>query len=371
MSGAAGPEPKRQPWLHSLPFDLSLILAPALLATIVAWVLGMHGEAGAEESIWAWALLVIGVDVAHVYSTLYRVYFDAAERRRRQTLYTLTPLLCWVLAVMVHSAAGDLWFWRALAYLAVFHFVRQQYGFAMLYRRREAPAPWERRFDGLTVYAATLYPLVFWHTSSPRQFAWFLQGDFLQVDAPGLERAAWVAYAAILGAYVAKELVAAIRRRWINVPKNLVVAGTAVSWYVGIVAFDGDLTFTVTNVVAHGVPYVALVWVFGRRGGRIGRPDDGPAIPARRADSAWWFWPAAVPAFVGLLVVLAYLEEGLWDAFVWREHAELFPLFTRLPHLPPGSLMHLVVPLLAVPQMTHYVLDGFIWRRRALTTQRL
>jgi hypothetical protein len=30
----------------------------------------------------------------------------------------------------------------------------------------------------------------------------------------------------------------------------------------------------------------------------------------------------------------------------------------------PALLMWLV-PLLALPQSTHYVLDGFIWRRRA------
>jgi hypothetical protein len=29
-----------------------------------------------------------------------------------------------------------------------------------------------------------------------------------------------------------------------------------------------------------------------------------------------------------------------------------------------GSLQLILVPLLAVPQFTHYILDGFIWRRR-------
>jgi len=27
-----------------------------------------------------------------------------------------------------------------------------------------------------------------------------------------------------------------------------------------------------------------------------------------------------VSAFVGLALLLAYLEEGAWDALVWREH---------------------------------------------------
>ena len=52
-------------------------------------------------------------------------------------------------------------FWRALAYLAVFHFIRQQYGWVMLYRVRGGERGRAGRWlDGATVYAATLYPLI-------------------------------------------------------------------------------------------------------------------------------------------------------------------------------------------------------------------
>ena len=37
---------------------------------------------------------------------------------------------------MALYSRGELVFWRALAYLAVFHFVRQQYGWMALYRAR-------------------------------------------------------------------------------------------------------------------------------------------------------------------------------------------------------------------------------------------
>ncbi len=81
-------------------------------------------------------LLVVGVDVAHVYGTLYRTYLDPAEFRRRRSLYVLAPLLGWLAFAALYSL-GAMVFWRALAYLAVFHFVRQQYGFMMLYGRPE------------------------------------------------------------------------------------------------------------------------------------------------------------------------------------------------------------------------------------------
>ena len=61
------------------------------------------------------------------------------------------------------------------------------------------------------------------------------------------------------------------------------------------------------------------------------------------------------------LLVAAWLEEWGWDRLVWHERAALFPG----PALLPGpEALALLVPLLALPQATHYVLDAWIWRVR-------
>ena len=75
----------------------------------------------------------------HVYGTLFQTYLDPVRRRERRTLLWVAPLAYYAAGVAMHSAGG-LWFWRALAYLAVFHFIRQQYGGLRLYARRESPA---------------------------------------------------------------------------------------------------------------------------------------------------------------------------------------------------------------------------------------
>ena len=68
--------------------------------------------------------------------------------------------------------------------------------------------------------------------------------------------------------------------------------------------------------------------------------------------------------FVLVLVVFASFEEGLWDGLVWKENATLFKPFTFLPQIEERNLLTLIVPLLALPQATHYILDGFIWRKQ-------
>ncbi len=346
----------KQPWIHSLPLDGAFILAPAFLVTGLVLALGDRVEAIAETPPILWLLLIVGVDVGHVWSTVFRTYLDRKELRARQALYVMTPLVGLVLGVVLYRL-GDLVFWRVLAYLAAFHFVRQQYGFVMIYRRAEAgDPPWAKWLDQALIYAATLYPLIAWHCQ-PRQFDWFVAGDFLAFDAPAVASATGWLYVALILAYGLKEIRFALARRCLNLPKNLMLLGTGLSWYVGILVFDNDLAFTATNVIAHGVPYLALIWIYGRNQQQLEQDRSDFLLPVRTL-----FTRAGVLLFVAALFLIAYLEEGLWDGLVWRDHAELFPAFSALPALDDPTLLSWLVPLLALPQITHYLLDAFIWR---------
>lgn len=345
----------RQPWIYSARVDGPFILAPALVTTLMVLVLAPQLHHLTTLPPWLWGLLVVGIDVAHVYATLYRTYADPAELRARPMLYLLTPLLCWLGGVLLYSIDA-LWFWRGLAYFAVFHFVRQQYGFMMIYARQEQVPAWARRLDKITIYAATLFPLLFWHTHLPRQFDWFIAGDFVAIPLPWLALLDATIYGGLLMAYAAKEIRFSRLQRRFNLPKNLLLLGTALSWGVGIVVFNNDLAFTALNVVAHGIPYIALIWIYCRNRAQLARE---PQPPLR-----FLFRPLLLPLFVVSLVVLAYGEEGLWDGLVWRDHATLFPFFQQLPRLTDPSTLSWLVPLLALPQSTHYALDAFIWRLR-------
>ena len=118
-------------WLVSARFDLGLLIGPALLAAFIALIL----PAGVEVGPLGFLVLVVGIDVAHVWATLWRTLFDPGERRRLAPWLIALPFACAVVAMMLHGVSPPL-FWTAMAYLAVFHFIRQQLGFGMLYRAR-------------------------------------------------------------------------------------------------------------------------------------------------------------------------------------------------------------------------------------------
>jgi hypothetical protein len=247
-----------------------------------------------------------------------------------------------------------MWFWRALAYLAVFHFVRQQYGWVALYRaRKHEHGKLGFWIDTAAIYLATIFPLIYWHSNLPREFWWFLPNDFAAMPyftVRIVEPIYWV----VLSVYAARSLYRWIVLREVNPGKDIVVATTAICWYAGIVAYNSDYAFTVTNVIIHGVPYFALVYWYAR---------------SRRTETnskTYRLLSSNFAVFLLTLWLLAYVEELFWHRGVWRDRAWLFGSAWDVQ-----TLKVLLVPLLALPQFTHYFLDGFIWRRKSNPNFRL
>ncbi len=339
-------------WLFSRSIDLTVFLGSAVLSLVLLAVGSQLGVLDGDSPEWTWVSAVLFIDVAHVWSTSFRVYFDKEEFKRRFWLYLLVPVFGYALGVALYSE-GDLLFWKVLAAIAVFHFVRQQYGWVALYRRKLGETDrltwW---IDAAAVYLASIYPLVFWMTSLPRSFEWFVQNDFISLPKM-TETILFPVYVLALISYFAKSIYQYFRHGFLNIGKDIVVATTAFCWYLGIVYFNSDYAFTVTNIIIHGVPYFALIYFYAR---------------FRRESTSGVYRTLSQNIFIFLatLWALAYIEEIFWHRGVWHEKQWLF-----------GSdwdwqtLKVYLVPLLALPQLTHYVLDGFIWRRGSGTDFRL
>lgn len=336
------------PWGDALAFGAPIVAAVG----IVAWA-ASNGALHADLPPWLFVVLVVACDVGHVWSTVFRTYLDPEERARRPGLLAGVPIVCFGVGFALHAAEPDgRLFWRVLAYVAAFHFVRQQWGWmAYAGRRAGERARLDVHLDRAAIYAATVFPLLWWHAHLPRQFDWFVAGDFVGGLPRGAADVAHVLHFVILGVWCARQAWLFATRRGANLAKALVLGTTWIAWYGGIVVLDSDVAFTATNVLAHGVPYFVLVHRWG-----------GARWAGTGAGWGWLFRPRAWIAFVGVLAAVAYVEEAAWDRLVWHDHATLFPFGAlRVP----GAVLDVVVPLLALPQATHYVLDAFLWRTGA------
>jgi hypothetical protein len=350
------------PWLWSPGFDGLVFAGSAGLALLLVALGRVLGFGGGELPEWGFVAFILCVDVAHVYSTLFRTYFDGQEIRTHRLRYFGVPICAYGVGVGLYLS-GPLNFWRILAYLAVFHFVRQQVGWVSVYRARAGNSQrLDAVLDGAATYAAALYPLLEWHAHLDRtRFDWFVRGDFVDVSAWAAQALpfARVAWLALLVAFSCRQLQLAIKTRIVQLGKILIVGTTAAIWYIGIVATNSDFDFTITNVVAHGVPYLALLYRYGRERRRDQPQALGSGLLA-----------GGLLAFLASIVALAFVEELVWDRWIWKERAWLFGTSEReLTNLALAAL----VPLLALPQTVHYLLDGFLWRRadtRRIAAQR-
>ncbi len=348
-------------WILGPRADVAIFTGPILAAMGLIYYAHGRGILHDEMPVWMFAVLIVACDVAHVYATAFRVYLDPERFKARPGLFLGAPIACFAVGVTLYSMGPEV-FWRVLAYLAVWHFVRQQWGWVAYARAKAGEGDVDRRLDQLTIYSVTLYPIVYWHTHLPRSFDWFLAGDFAAVPG-GLgawaHGAAAAAHWAVVAAFAARQVHRLATGLGVNWAKLQIVAATWVAWYVGIVALNSDIAFTALNVLSHGVPYLAVVWsierTYAARGTRDG---DAPA----RAWAAKWFQPRLALLLLGALMLVGYGEEWLWHGLVWNDLDQLFPRAWE------GALsagwLSLLVPLLAMPQATHYVLDGWLWKRR-------
>ena len=237
-------------WLFGRGLDLLGLLAPVWLAWIILFCL--PNAESTEVPEWVWVFLVLGVDVGHVWSSLFRSYGSKSEFRQHRTRFIVTPIALLAIALGL-LWMSELWFWRIMAYLAVFHFIRQQYGFTALYRIRESK-----------------------------------------------------------------------RKDTVSIGKILWVMTTAFNWFGGIVWFNSDLIFTVSNVVAHGIPYLVLIWFYRREKARIDQqPNFRPLV-----------WVAQL---VFTILLLATFEEWFWDMLVWQDHSVFFQAIAPFPWVPPET----------------------------------
>ena len=344
----------KQPWIKSKYFDLSFIIGPSFVPVIIVIFLHSFSLLPDETNLIDWLLLVVFIDVAHVWSTLYKTYLNPGTLKRNQDLFFYVPLICWVLGAMVYSIKA-LFFWKLLAYLAVFHFIRQQYGFFMIYTKDTIyKEKWHQKIDKLIIYQTTIVPMIHWHVHYPKNFKWFISNDFFKLDFPIIENLSWIIYGITIILYLVKEK----NNGQFNLPKNLFLLGTALSWFLGIVIFNGDWAFTMINIVSHGIPYIALIW---------SNSLDKQTIQTE-SMALKFIWNKnnikRLAIFICLILTIAYIEEGLWDSLVWKDHSVLFPFLTDIPKMESKNVFAWLIPLLSVPQAAHYVLDGFIWKSK-------
>ncbi|MBC7464583.1 MAG: hypothetical protein H7256_01200 [Bdellovibrio sp.] len=328
--------------IFSSKIDTLLITTIGLTSTLFALVVA-HAFKFNEVTPLMWLLLVVGIDVSHVYSTLYRTYFSSTVSPALKPFLTLIPIICFCVAFFA-ALRSTSFFWTVLVYVAIFHFSRQQIGFLRLFTDVQGRKTKLHRLNEISINAWTLGSILIWHLQGPKTFQWFVADDFMFMQSLKVTEP-FIKYFILLSFVVVMAInLRAFAQKQVSKQVVLVLLSTFVSWYVPIVILNSDFVFTFANVVSHGIPYLVLVY-------------------SREVKQNTSF--NRLHIFISVLIFFAFVEEALWDGFIWRDHAQFFESFYFLPQLADGSFVKaFFLAVLIAPQLIHYVLDGFIWKKK-------
>lgn len=356
-------------WIFNKKIDLLVLGLPVWLTWV--WCFSMSDSLlNANIPLWMWVSIILLCDVSHVWSTIFRTYLDKEEFQLHRKALTFTPIIVFAIVFIVCSISPTV-FWRIMAYLALFHFIKQQYGFFAIYSRKYGVKQVKRIFKDKTIlYFSMVYPVLHWHFVYTGKFNWFVDNDFLNLkvglryltgnenfEVASLFEVLNYVYFIILIGWLIEDL------RWYKKNQEPIAYGkiiwlltTAFNWYLGIVYFNSDVAFTITNCIAHGIPYLTLVFFYVERKKEI----------KENRLFKWNRWAIAISFMLLIILVLAHLEEYSWDMFINRdsEKGNYFQSLFTYPFelLKTPVFQAIVVALLSIPQITHYIIDGVIWK---------
>ena len=93
-----------QPWIHKAKTDLTFIIGPSFFVLAIIFIFQDYITQIEENySFYTWLLLIVFIDVAHVYATLFKTYFVKEEFQKQKKRLILLPLICFVTGIVLFS----------------------------------------------------------------------------------------------------------------------------------------------------------------------------------------------------------------------------------------------------------------------------
>jgi hypothetical protein len=314
-------------WIVSRSVDLSLIIGSAL-AGYVYLLLFIAVHVKISYLWWFWS---VGFDGTHIFGTASRTYFDSEARARHRKLLLGSLLFFFSLGPLMVLAGLKGYLALLVGVWAYYHVIRQHYGFMVLYKVKNRDLrPLDNALDRVFIGVMLVFP------PFHRFFLHHPEELGLRFSFPRAEPVLWTVATATAALYLARQIVRYRAGDSLDVPKQLLLAAIIPLHWLTFAYMSWQAAVPTVTIV-HNLQYHAIVWFHNRN------RYSGPAGGQRHGR---------IPAAVGRSL-LAYAAAGL-----------VFSLAYRVPGFQLGQLSDLAFGFFCGFGLTHYYLDGRIWRVR-------
>jgi hypothetical protein len=323
----------RKGWIFSARTDLLVFWLPVFAAYFFQIIFRGRQPDQIEQMNFVLGLAIF--DAGHVLSTagpVYRRHLEGKVSRLMKGFFVVSALL-----IASYAYSRQLFF-AIVAPFAVYHVMKQQYGWLMYSRRKFGePAQEGRKWDQLLIWTLLLVPVLWWLSPmSAAEKYYYMRGDFVFTIPAAVAQVALGFYGIVIAAYAVH--VARLQRP-VNWAKISLLAATGF-WFFSLVLFPSKGIFFASLFYVHGVSYV---------------------LHARREFSNTPFHRLAHQPRPGVVWLATRVAPFFLIVFglgaIWRFSGTIyFDLFARDGRGSPWEF------LMWYPLMTHYYFDSFIWR---------
>jgi len=243
-----------QTWiLRNSTKDLCLFYLPGILAILISKFIS-----GAEGN-WTYLLftwLALGVlDGGHVYSTLWRTYFNKNELLRRPLYYKLAPVLLFLLfALWVYF--GGLYLGYVVVYFTIYHNIRQLFGVSKWYQKIN------KSFDkgsDFFLYAFCLIPVIAFHFRDNVQTPNYYDVSGSLYPDQFLFSLSLLIFSLLFLLYAVKEVIFYFKTKQLQTARILSVIYPGLIYSFAFLFSNNIIEILFPLVVSHGLTYLILI----------------------------------------------------------------------------------------------------------------
>jgi hypothetical protein len=319
-------------WIFSPKTDICVFWLPVAVAYICSFIFGALQEPPAISSInFLFGLAIF--DAGHVLATTGPVFRRKSEGKL--FAFRLGLILMTLFTLGSYLISRQLFF-SIVAPLAVFHVMKQQYGWLMLSRRTFAEPLSTRLWDQVLLWNVMLAPVLWWLSPmSAAEKSYYMPKDFSFIVPSFVAQGALVLYVFINVAYVIHIFRSKDALNW---GKLSLLMATGL-WFFTLIFFPSKIAFFASLFYAHGIAYI----LYSQR--------DFAATQFTKMKGKWVPF-VQIFAKKSLLFFIVVAAIG----FVWRVGGTVaYKTFD----VSSGSLIEFA---LWYPLLVHYYFDSFIWR---------
>lgn len=358
-------------WFVNRNFDITFFIGPYLLTWVVILLVPKDYLVRDDYLVYAplliWFLIEIVFVAGHIWSTLFRTFFEKETRSNYSKTFLFgVPLLAFLTLFSLSTWSLEITI-RFLFYAAIYHGLKQVFGIAALYSTRfnylnaietpkekawsQAQRVWDKRLLGGSFALCFLY----WHLtlpefiSIPLNFAapellpWLLGESLYQLLPPDSWQniAIWAFYLSFLPLLIGwgrSYIKASIPIHWIRFVWVLL---NVITFYWVFVFYSGTFLLAICLNSIHAIAYYGINGLYQRQRG------------------------TSLKKFVLLSVCFATINIILLKTLVDTDRPEFVAIASNFLHRIgelDGLFLSLAFALFFTVDVSHYLYDAYLWR---------